>query len=479
MAETIRTDLCIIGGGPGGLAAAREARAAGAGVVLVEKGALGGVALNRGSLAAHATAAAAKRAHQMRTARDLGIGAEEPRVNFARLNGHIAEVIAAAAAEASQEQLAADGITVIQGAAGFIDAGTLKAGETQVRARRFVIATGSRPLVPDIPGLGDVPFHTPETIFELTRKPGHLIVLGGGETGLALAQAYLRLGVGVTLIDILEPLGDCDAELTAIVLRRLKAEGLNLMSNTGVVSVSGTEGEIALEVKSGAEERQIGGTHLLVAAGRRPDLDGLGLGHARVRTTGGQLELNAFGRTSNRRIYALGATAGDARSVHAVRHQARQIVGHALGGMFGVRTRPAIPHVVYTDPEIAQVGLTEVEARSRHKARFTITRFPFAAIDRARALGETEGHVKLITHESGRILGAGIAGPAAGELIALFALAVAKRLTPHDLQRLVVPHPALAEIVPALAGAYAETYAEPGWRQRVAKTLGPLRAIWR
>ncbi|WP_404399977.1 dihydrolipoyl dehydrogenase family protein [Pelagibacterium halotolerans] len=475
LAETIRTDLCIIGGGPGGLAAAKEARARGAGVVLIEENALGGIALNWGSLAAHATAAAAKRAHQMRTARDLGIGAEEPRINFARLNAHINAVIAAAAPEASAEHLSADGIMVLHETGRFVDRRTLKAGETLVRARRFIIATGSRPFVPDIPGFDAVPFHTPETISDLTRRPGHLVVLGGGETGLALAQSYLRLGVPVTLIDNLDPLGDCDVELRSIVLRRLMAEGLDVMPNTGVVSVRGNEGDIALTVKTGAEERDIGGTHLLVATGRRPNIAALGLDKAGIRASAGQLALNAFGRTSNRRIFAIGAAAGDTYSVHAVRHRAHRTVSHALDGMFAARRKPAIPHVVYTDPEIAQVGLTEADARQRHKTRFTVTRFPFAAIDRARALGEIEGHVKLIVHEAGHILGAGIVGPQAGELITLFALAIARRLTPYDLQRLVIPHPALAEIVSALVETYAEIYPEPIWRRRMANLLGLVR----
>lgn len=465
LVEILKTDICILGGGAAGQAAAYAARARGTGVVLVEPGALGGIALDRGSLAAHALAASGKRAHQVRTARALGIGAQDPRINFARVNAHIGAVVAAAAPEVSAERLTAEGITIVREHAAFIDRRTLTAGDTHIRARRYIVATGSRPVIPDIPGLDTVPFHTPETIFEITRKPGHLIVFGGGETGLALAQAHLRLGAKVTLIDILSPLGDCDAELADIVLRRLAAEGLDIRPNTGVVSVAGTGDGVDVTIKTGAEERTIAGTHLLVATGRRPDIDALGLDKAGALGAPSRRARDGLGRTANARIYLLGDADTDARSVHDAQSQAHRVVDHALGRGLARPKRPVAAHVIYTDPEIAQVGLTETGARARYKTRFTITRFPFASIDRARALGETDGHVKIMSHENGRILGAGIAGPQAGELISIFSLAIACRLTPYDLTRLVVPHPALGEIVTAVARAYADAHPQAGWRR--------------
>lgn len=419
---------------------------------------MGGVALNWGALPAHALAASAGRAHAVRTARDLGIGADEPRINFARINAHIRQVVDDAAPEVSENHFAAMGIEVIRATAAFIDKRTLQAGERLIRARRYILATGARPRLPDIPGLGDIPYLTPETVLELTRRPSHLIILGGGSTGLALAQAHLRLGCKVTVIEMLDPLRDQEPELADVVLRRLVAEGLEIFTNTGIVSLTREDEEIVVEIRSGAEERILRCSHFLLAAGRRANVEGLELGKAGVRLDAGGPLLDAGLRTSNRRIFCAGEVAG-ARSVHAARHQGGLAADRALG-MLGRGRTALMPRAVHTDPAIASVGMTEPEARQRYKTDFAVTRFPFAMIDGARASGETEGHVKLITHASGRIVGAAIAGPQAGELIAIFALAIALRLAPHDLESLLVPHPALAEIVSAVAREYGEVHGQ-------------------
>lgn len=458
VAQAERTDLCIIGAGPAGLAAAHRARARGASVILVEAVEMGGVALNWGALPAHALAESARRAHQTRTARDLGIGTDEPRINFARINAHIKQVVDEAAADVSENRLVAMGIEVIRAQAAFVDKRTLQAGERLIRARRFVLATGSRPRLPDIPGLGDIAYHTPETIFEITRRPQHLIILGGGDTGMAIAQAHVRLGCKVTLIEMLEPLRNHEPELADIVLRRLAAEGLEVHANTGIVSLGKQGEEIVVEIRRGVEETVLRGSHFLLAAGRRANIEGLDLDKAGVRFDANGPQLDAGLRTSNRRIFCAGEVAG-VRSVHAARHQGGLVADLALG-VSGRAHAALLPRAAHTDPAIASVGLTEPEARQRYKTDFTITRFPFSEIDGARASGETEGHVKLIVLTSGRIIGAAIAGPRAGELIAVFALAIAMHLAPKDLESLLVPHPALAEIIPAVARAHREAHGQ-------------------
>jgi pyruvate/2-oxoglutarate dehydrogenase complex dihydrolipoamide dehydrogenase (E3) component len=459
-----RFDLCVIGAGPAGLAAAERALALGASTVIVEAVEMGGVALNWGALPAHALAATARRAYDIRNAGDVGIGADDPRVNFARLNAHIRSVIEAARPDVSVERLIAMGAEIVRYPAIFINRSTIEMGERRIKARRFVIATGARPYIPDIPGLDSVPFHTPETIFEITRRPGHLIVIGAGTTGTSLAQSHRRLGCEVTLIDMLAPLGGEDEEFTGPVLARLAGEGVAIMSNTGVVSVSGDDETIEVTTRTGADEHMIRGTHLLVATGRTSNLDTLDLGKARVKPGPNGPALDRVSRTSNRRIYCVGDAAGT-RSVHAAKFMGAWAASHALGPGLAMFPPPVMPRLIATDPEIAAVGLTESQARARYKDKFEVTRYGFAGLDRARTRGRGEGHVKIITGSGGRIVGAGLSGDGAGEIAAIFALAIAQRLSPLDLVELIAPYPALGEIVPLIAAQYGQTHKRTApWR---------------
>lgn len=456
-----RFDLCVIGAGPAGIAAAQRGLALGKSVALVEPVEMGGVALNWGALPAQVLSASARRAHDIRHAADVGIGADDPRINFSRLHAHIRSVVEAARIEVSAERLAAMGAEIIRHPAIFLSRTTIEAGERRIKAARFILATGSRPHIPHIPGLDAVPYFTPETIFELTRRPGHLIVIGAGATGTALAQAYRRLGAKVTLIDMLSPLSDEDPEFSSIVTERLAAEGVEILENTGVVSVAGGEDGIHVTVKTGADEGLIPGTHLLVATGRVSNLDTLDLGKAGVKWGPRGPALDRLGRTTNHRIYCVGDASGT-RSVGAAKFMGDWVARHAVGRRFGMLLPPVLPRLIATDPEIAAVGLTEQEARTRYKGRFAVTRHGFAGLDRSRARGQGEGHVKLITAEGGRIVGAGLCGDGAGEVAAAFALAIAQRLTPFDLQDLVAPYPALGEIVPLVASEYASAHRRSG-----------------
>lgn len=462
-----RVDLCVIGAGPAGIAAAQKGLELGASVALIEPVEMGGVALNWGALPAQILSASARRAHDIRNAADVGIGANDPRINFARLNAHIRSVIEAARPDVSAERLGAMGADVIRHPAIFLNRSTIEAGERRIRARRFIVATGSRPYVPQIPGLDEVPYFTPETIFELTRRPGHLIIIGAGATGTALAQAHIRLGAKVTLIDMLSPLSDEDPEFTALVTETLADEGVEIVKNTGVVSVA-EEGEgIRVTLKSGADEHAISGTHLLVATGRTSNLDTLDLGKAGVAWTQGRPALDRAGRTANRRIYCVGDAAGT-RTVAAARTMGAWAATHALSALRGMAPPPIIPRLIATDPEIAAVGLTEPEALAKYKGRIVVTRYGFAGLDRARARGDGSGHVKLITTENGRIVGAGMCGDGAGELAAPFALAIAQRLTPFDLCDLIAPYPALGEVVPLVAEHYVTSHRRSGGARALA-----------
>lgn len=472
MAVAEKFDLCVIGAGPAGLAAAEKGLSLGKTVAIVEAVEMGGVALNWGALPAMALAASARRALDIRNAAELGIGADAPRINFARLNAHIKTVIEEARPQSSAERLAALGAQIIRQPAIFTGRATIAAGERRIGAKKFILATGSRPFVPEIPGLDTVAFLTPETIFEITRRPGHLIVIGAGATGLMLAQAHRRLGSAVTVIDMLTPLGDEDPELTGLLTARLEEEGVEIIANSGVVSVGGEETDIAVIVRTGPEERTIEGTHLLVATGRVSNLDTLDLGKARVRGGENGPTLDKVARTSNRRIYCVGDAAGT-RSVHAARFIGAWAANHAVGARLGLSRPPVLPRLIATDPEIAMIGLTEAQARTRYKDRFTVIRHGFAGLDKARINRREDGHIKLLVTDKGKIVGAGLCGEGAGEIAGILGLAMAQGLTLFDLENLLAPYPALSEIVPRMAAQYASTHRQPPfWR-----TVGALKRL--
>lgn len=449
MADILTPDLCVIGAGAGGLAAAEAAATAGASVVLVERGKLGGLSLNSASVPAKALLAAARHAHAMRSGAAFGISPEEPRLNTRRMHDHLDQVVTAIAPRDAEARLQALGIEVLKADARFVDAKTLNAGETLIRARRFVLATGARSIPPSIPGLETVPYFTTETIFDNTRKLTHLVVIGAGPVALEIAQAYRRLGSDVTVVEAGEPLAGIDPELAGIALQQLRDEGVDIRINTEVTSILARSMGIGVAIRSGEAEQLLDASHILVATRRIPNLDGLELDKAGVRRAKGdntRLQLTPGLLTSNRRIYAVGDAVGGEQSVHLARQQGEQVAAHAL--LFRpVKLDPLlVPQVVFTDPEIAQVGLTEADARNKLKSGVVVTHWGFAENDRARADRNTFGTAKLITSRSGRILGAGIAGNGAGELVALFSLALSKKLSARDLMNFVAPYPTYAEI---------------------------------
>lgn len=472
MADTLKPDLCIIGAGSSGLAAAMAARAIGASVVVIERARMGGAGLNAGGVPTRALAAAGRAAHTIRTAARFGLAEREPHVDIAAVNARVRSVVAGIAPEVARERLAALGVEVIAAEARFLDRRTVAAGETLVRARRFIIATGSRPAIPAIPGLADVPFLTTETIFRLTERPRRLVVIGGTSAGLEIAEGYRRLGVPVTVIEAGQALAEIDPELTAVALTALRAEGVDIREQTRITEIVGGEGR-AIGVRVAGPEgppQTLEASHLLIAGGRHANIDGLDLAKAGIRPDprdAGRLRLTAGLRTSNRRVYAMGDAAGGPQSTQAARYQAQSVTRRALLGSPMRYEASLVPRVVWTDPEIAEVGLTEPQVRARRGNSYRVTRLSLAEVDRALAQGEGRGVARMITDPSGRILGVGIAGPQAGELISLFALALANRLTAPDLAGFVAPYPALAEIARRLGEEHSRSAAPGPWQARL------------
>ena len=465
--DPIKADLCILGAGSGGLSVAAGAAQMGARVVLIEGHKMGGDCLNYGCVPSKALLAAAKTAQAMRSAA-LGVAPVEPQIDYAAAKDHVAATIAAIAPHDSVERFTGLGVQVIQGWARFVSPSEVAVGEQRIHARRFVIATGSRALVPPIPGLDGVPFLTNETLFDLREQPGHLLVLGGGPIGMEMAQAHRRLGCRVTLLEGARALGRDDPEAAALVVAKLRAEGVEIYENTMVEAVRGRAGAIEVQVAGGSVFH---GTHLLVATGRVPNLDRLDLEKAGVATNRAGIVVDKGLRTSNRRIFAIGDVAGQGQFTHLAGYHAGIIVRAAVLGLPAKARTDHIPRVTYTDPELAQIGLTEDEARKAHGARVTIVRAEMSGNDRALAEGKGAGFLKVMVVK-GRPIGATLVGAGAGELIAPWAMAIANRMKLSAIAGTVLPYPTLSEISKRAAGAYfSPKLFENPWLKRIVRVV--------
>jgi pyruvate/2-oxoglutarate dehydrogenase complex dihydrolipoamide dehydrogenase (E3) component len=448
--KRIKTDICVIGGGSGGLSVASGAVQMGARVVLIEGHKMGGDCLNYGCVPSKALLAAGKAAQAHRGGAAYGVAPGVPQVDFAGAKDHVARTIAAIAPHDSPERFRGLGVDLIEDYGRFISATEVQAGDTVITARRFVIATGSSPMVPPIPGLDAVPYLTNETIFDLREAPGHLLIVGGGPIGLEMAQAHRRLGCKVTVIEGAKALGRDDPDAAAVVLEHLRAEGIEIVEEALVERIDGRAGAIEVHVKGGTA---FVGTHLLMAVGRKPNLDRLNLEAAGIRTGRGGITVDDRLRTSNRRVLAIGDVAGRGQFTHVAGYHAGLVIRQALFGLPARLRDDHIPHVTYTDPELAQVGLTEAQARAKFGASVTVIRLGFDGNDRAQAEGRTTGLLKLMVVR-GRPVGATIVGPAAGEMIGIWALALANRMKLSAIAGTVLPYPTLNELSKRAAGAY-------------------------
>jgi pyruvate/2-oxoglutarate dehydrogenase complex dihydrolipoamide dehydrogenase (E3) component len=472
MTRVLTPDICVIGAGSGGLSVAAAAAAFGVDVVLIEKGKMGGDCLNYGCVPSKALIASAKAADHAAHSTSLGVSVPSVDVDFQAVHDHVHGVIGAIAPHDSVERFEGLGVEVVQEAARFVDHRTVRAGDTDVRARRFVVATGSSPAVPPIPGLDTVPYLTNETVFGLTECPQHLIVVGGGPIGLELAQAYKRLGARVTVVEAQTALAKESPDLAAIVLSRLRDEGLEILERTQVAEVSGEAGAIRVAVEDGDGRREIAGTHLLVAAGRKPNLDGLGLEDAGIAYTRAGITVGADLRTSNRKVYAIGDIAGGLQFTHVAGYHAGIVIRAILFRLPAKENRAIIPWVTFTDPEIGHVGMTEAEARTEHGHHTVwILDAPFSGNDRAQAERRTEGLVRLIVGKRGRVVGADVVGPSAGEIVNLLSLVVSRGLSVRDLAGFVSPYPSLSEAVRRAAISYYADSAKNPWVRRVVRLL--------
>jgi pyruvate/2-oxoglutarate dehydrogenase complex dihydrolipoamide dehydrogenase (E3) component len=478
MPEMIRPDLCVIG--TGGMQAAVQAAAFGVPVVLVDvhqgqPGQTGGDAVRAGRLPLSALMAAARRAHDMAQSPAFGGQVGSLRVDFGRVRDHVQGVIVARAPNLARERLAGLGVRVIEGAARFKDPGTLAvAGDIEIAARRFVIATGSSSALPPIAGLEGAPYLTTETAFDLTACPDHLIVIGAGSVGLEFAQAFRRLGAQVTVLDAASPLPQDDPECAAVVLDQFVREGIQVRG--GIITRVAEEpsrSRLQVVLAGAGGEETIEGSHLLVAGGRWANVVGLGLDAAGIKYDEHGIVVDKRLKTANRHVYAIGDVAGGQQLAHVADHQAGLVVRNALFRLPVRFDAEAIPRVTFTDPELAHVGLTEAVAR-RRRYRIRVLRWPYRENDRAHAEGEVRGHIKVVITRRGRILGVTIVGAGAGELITAWVLAISRRADIRAVAGIVVPYPTLAEVGKWAATTYFMPSLTSSWVRRIIALLRRL-----
>ena len=472
MSRTV-ADIAVIGGGSGGLSVAAGASQMGARVVLVEKHKMGGDCLNTGCVPSKALIAAAEAAQTVRESGKVGVNGHEPYIDFARVKGHVHGTIARIAPHDSVERFSGLGVNVIQAAAEFVSPTLLRVGDQEIEARRFVIATGSSAFVPPIAGIADVPFLTNETIFDLDEAPQRLIVIGGGPIGLELAQAHRRLGCAVVVLEAASILPKDDAEAVDVVRARLTAEGIQILEGVKVMAVAKEGNGIAVSVEVDGGLRSIRGTHLLLAAGRRANVSGLGLEAAGIEYTRQGIKVDQRLRTTNKRVFAIGDVIGGYQFTHMAAYHAGIVIRNAVFNLPAKVSYDAVPWVTYTAPELAHVGLNEADAKARD-ASAKMLKWPFAENDRAQAERATEGFIKAIVSGKGTILGATIVGKSAGELILPWVLAVRKRMSVGDMASIIAPYPTLSEVSKRVAGAWYtpklfsdRTRWIVGWMQRL------------
>jgi pyruvate/2-oxoglutarate dehydrogenase complex dihydrolipoamide dehydrogenase (E3) component len=473
MAERLRPDICVIGAGSGGLSVAAAAAAFGVSVVLVEKGKMGGDCLNYGCVPSKALIAAAKRVEMLRSATAFGIGTRIASIEFEKVHDHVHSVIAAIAPNDSKERFTGLGVRVIDGTARFSNARTVIVDGIEIKARRFVIASGSSPALPPIPGLAETPHLTNETVFDLRTCPEHLIVIGAGPIGVELAQAFCRLGASVTVLEAAQPLAKDDPECAAIVLDQLARDGVVIRSGVNIERIKRAGGKVQVVLANENREETIEGSHLLVATGRRPNIDGLNLDAAGIKHDRRGIVVDKRLRTSNPRIYAIGDVAGGLQFTHVANYHAGIVIRNALFRLPVKVAEDTIPWVTFTDPELAHVGLSEAEARRRGKD-IQVLRWPYHENDRAQTERHTEGHIKIITSRRGKILGATIVGPQAGELITTWTLAVGHGLNIRSLAGIVVPYPTLSEVGKRAAITYFTPSLTNSWVRRIIRWLRRL-----
>lgn len=438
-------DLVVIGAGSGGLVGARFAAQLGAKVALVEKNRIGGDCTWTGCVPSKALLKAARVAHEVRTASQFGVLASPPVLDMTKVREYVRAAIQAVYKLETPEQLQSEGVDAILGTARFVDASTIAINDRSVRSRMFLLTTGARPLIPPIAGLNDVPFITYEEIFENESLPKAMLIVGGGPIGIEMAQAYQRLGSQVTVVaESVLPKEEPDVQ--HLMRSSLENEGICFVSEQ---AKSARKDGNAIVIST--EHHEARGDLLLVAAGRKPTVEGLELEKAGVQFSPKGILVDNRLRTNVKHIYAAGDVIGGYQFTHYAGWQAFQAVRNALlpGNSSGITD--LVPWVTFTDPEVAHVGLTEQQALSRFGKAVRVRRWDMNRVDRAVCEKDYAGFTKIVTKEDGTILGATIVAARAGETIVELIVAMKMHMKIKDLAGAIHPYPTYSTAIQQMA----------------------------
>lgn len=445
-------DLAVIGGGTAGLVAAQTAAHLRRRVLLLSEGPLGGECTWNGCVPSKALLEAASVRHTAANADRFGIRVAGVRVDFPAVMDHVHDIIGQIARYEDESHLEGAGIVVRRGRALFLDAHTIQVGEERFAAEHLVVCTGSRPGIPAIDGLESTPYLTNETIFELREQPRRLLILGAGAVGLELAQAFTRPGTEVDVIDVAATfLPREDPDIAAVMRAILESDGIRFHLGAQPQRVARTDDGVEITVRDAAGESTVRGDQLLVATGRAPNVERLGLETIGVRCSERGIEVDTHLRTSVSGVFAAGDVTGRLPFTHVAAYQGRLAAANAVGRQQTASYR-VIPWVIFTDPEIAHVGLTEPEARKAHGESVRVVTLPFTAVDRAVITRRPRGLIKVITSGrpllghagGGTILGAHVAGPGAGELIHEFVVGMQVRAFAGRLAEAIHAYPSMS-----------------------------------
>ena len=470
-------DLVVLGGGTGGLVSALIAAEVGARVALVERDRTGGECLWTGCVPSKSLIAAASLAHRMRHADTVGLAPVDPAIDFARVMGHVRGAIEAIEPQDSPQRLRAAGVEVVEASGRFTGPSRLDVDGRELRWRAAIIATGSRPVIPPVPGLDDAHAVTTDTLWDLRELPRRLAVLGGGPVGCELAQAFARLGSRVTVVEMAERLLlKEEPRASQLIASRLRDDGVDVRveKRASEVRRAGTQPELVIE----GSDDGIAFDTIVLAAGRAPRTDGLGLETVGVEVDhSGAITVDSRLRTSARGIYAVGDVTGLLPFTHVAAHHARVATPNALFKARG-KVSGTVPWVTFTDPEVGRVGLTEAQARERWGERVKLAEFDYAELDRAITAGDAYGFAKLVGDPHGRLVGATVAAPGGGEAIAELTAWVSAGEKIDAVSRTVHAYPTFAEGPARAADEYLTArYSGPRVRAITRPILAGLRRL--
>jgi dihydrolipoamide dehydrogenase len=470
-------DIAVIGAGTGGLVTAAGASQFGAKVALIEKDKLGGECLYTGCVPSKTLIKSAKVAHLIQRAEDFGIRVSSHEVDFPTVMARMRKVIEKVGEHDSPERFEKLGVTVIQGEASFSASDTVRIDGREIKAKQFVIATGSRSTTPLVEGLSEAGFLTHVEALDLSARPESMVILGAGPIGLEFAQLFARLGTKVTVLEVLgQILPREDAEVAQKLEEYLRAEGVEIYTCTRAFRVAKENGRRMVSGSCEIEGPAKGpvtfaAEQILVAAGRAPNVEGLGLDRPGIETTPKGIFVDDTMRTTAKHVWACGDVTGKFLFSHVAEYQARLLVGNLLFPFRRKADYRVVPRVTFTDPEVARVGLTEGEARERYGDRVSVFHHDFGAVDRAVAEGEPYGFVKVVCGHKGQILGAHILGPQAGDLLQPLVLAMKQRIPITAVSQTIHPYPTWVEVNRRAADQY--------YREKLfAGPVGKLLRAW-